>query len=120
VTGILLLISVWLPYRTVSFRLCSFLRLTGVSCPFCGYSRAFAALTAGDWAYALHHSPFSFVLYTGVLATFLWNLAALLLGVRIRRGRYLRGSRRVLRLGLAVLVLLLLANWVYRLQAGLR
>jgi hypothetical protein len=52
--------------------LCLFYRVTGLPCPSCGLTRAFCAISHGDWAAAWRFNPFAFPLYAGVVATPLW------------------------------------------------
>ena len=91
-----------------------------LTCPFCGFTRSFAAITAGEWGYAFQNSPLSFLLYAAVLLVFLWNAAALVFRVRLVRGRHLRWSRRRLGMTAVLGALLILANWLYRLGSGLK
>ena len=42
---------------------CSFHALTGLSCPGCGLTRAFCAISHGQFQEAWNHHPFSFPLY---------------------------------------------------------
>ncbi len=43
------------------YSICLFMNITGLPCPFCGLSRAFASLTSFDLKNALKLNPFSFV-----------------------------------------------------------
>lgn len=64
-----LLASLMLPAAGLpGIETCSFHALTGLSCPGCGLTRAFCAISQGRFqdAWGLH--PFSFLLYLGVLA----------------------------------------------------
>ncbi len=47
---------------------CAFHALTGLSCPGCGLTRAFCAISHGQFHDAWSFHPFSFPLYAGVLA----------------------------------------------------
>ena len=55
--------------------------------------------------------------YALVAGLFLWHITALLLGVKLARGRFLRKSTGWL---VGTLVALLMANWIYRLATGLQ
>lgn len=46
---------------------CAFHALTGLSCPGCGLTRAFCAISRGEFLDAWRLHPFSFPLYAGVL-----------------------------------------------------
>jgi len=109
--GILLFVSILLPYRDVPFRVCAFLRWTGYSCPFCGFSRGFSAITHGAWREALVTCPLSCLLYALVAGVFTWSMADLLFGLRIERGALVEG--RAARGWLVLLLVLLVANWAY-------
>ncbi|MEM7392236.1 MAG: DUF2752 domain-containing protein [Verrucomicrobiota bacterium] len=120
VPGLLLFASLIIPYQIVPIRICAMYRWTGVPCPFCGYSRSFAAITDGQWAWAWQNAPFAFVFYALTVIALFWNLAALLSGYCIARGSALRMTtpRRAC---FVILFFLagILANWTYRLAMGL-
>ncbi len=118
VTGSVLLVSAWIPYDTLEWRLCGFLRLTGYSCMFCGFSRAFGALTAGDFRYAMTYAPASILLYALTGIAFLWNATGLVLARRVVPGRWMRAVRP--RWWISALAAVILLNWIYRLSMGYR
>ena len=98
---------------------CLFLRLTGYPCLFCGATRSFLAMAAGDWHGAFRNNPLAAGLYLLMCGIFAWNAAGLLMGVRIERGEMLRPpvrTRVLLSAGATALVL----NWLYRVLSGLR
>ncbi len=97
---------------------CTFLHLTGYPCPLCGFTRAFWAISAGHWGEAFSNSPLSFAVYLAVWVVFLWNGAALAAGVVLSRGSAFRFGRTFRRRAFAVALLLLAANWVYRISMG--
>ena len=116
--AVLAAVAVVNPAR-VPFRTCMFLNLTGHSCPFCGFTRGFHSVATGDLATVLHACPAALPAYAAAALVFAWHAAAILCRVRLERGAWLR-PRRSLRLGLlAVVAAALLANWLYRLSAGL-
>ncbi len=120
VCGAVLAVAAFVPPAWVPVRACTFLWLTGYPCLFCGASRAFRSMAHGDWDAALTNSPFAAALFVVVALVFLWNVIALLAGVRLRPGQRLRfWQGRVL---VVVLVLggLVLANWGYRLAMGFK
>ncbi len=115
--GIIWLASFILPHVNTSIRLCTFYNWTGYPCLFCGFSRAFSAISGGHWTWAWHHVPMSYPLYMVMLAVLFWNAAALACGVQLYPGRVLRRIR--VRWVVIVFGVLLMANWIYRLSRGL-
>lgn len=119
VTGIPLLMSFLVPLQFLPLIPCTLFRFTGYPCPFCGFTRSFWALSAGDWTQALWNYPLSGLLYVLFAVGFIWNSAALIGGIRIKRGRALRLSPRQTRYLFAFISVLFLINWMYRLSLGL-
>ncbi len=117
VMGATWLATYFVPHQNAPFRLCTFYNWTGYPCMFCGFTRAFAAISIGRWAFAWEQVPFAFPLYGLMLMVFFWNAAALVFGVQLYRGRWLRRIRT--RWVVTALGVLLLANWIYRLSMGL-
>jgi hypothetical protein len=98
---------------------CTFLHLTGWPCPFCGFTRSFWAFSTGQWSDALANCPLASGVFLCALLLFVWNAAALVFGVVLRRGPRLQlpSARRQ---GMTRIVLILfLLNWIYRLALGL-
>lgn len=92
--------------------ICLFRRLTGIPCPGCGMTRAFAHLAKGEWAAAWANHPFSFVLAPQFgLAWLAWGLA---LAGRLRLALDDPRIPRLLIGETAVLV----AFWLVRLATG--
>lgn len=120
VTGILLLLSKWVPRGIMPLRKCTFLQLTGYPCPFCGFTRSVWAMGGGNWDFAIYNCPLACLLYITAALVFAWNITGLMLGIQIVRGRLLRLSRHQVRWGICVLALLFLLNWGYRLVLGLK
>jgi hypothetical protein len=119
-TGIPLLVSFLLPLNSLSLVPCTFLWLTGYPCPFCGFTRSIWAFSAGDWTFALQNAPLSGVIYLLFAGVFIWNAAALIAGVRIRRGPMLILNHRQTNWIITFISVLFLINWVYRLSLGLK
>ncbi|HEX2641896.1 MAG TPA: DUF2752 domain-containing protein [Thermoanaerobaculia bacterium] len=70
------LFHVWVPPEDPRFVVCLFRRLTGIPCPGCGMTRAFAHLAKGEWEAAWISHPLSFVLAPQIgLAWLAWGLA---------------------------------------------
>ena len=92
---------------------CSFRAITGAPCPPCGGTRATIALASGDLLLALRYNP---------LVTVGWAIAPLAVICiplyRRRRPFIARATAsRVRKVGLSVLALVVLANWVYLVRA---
>lgn len=93
------------------FTICFFRRFTGVSCPGCGLTRAFASLARGHWAEAFRFHPLSFLIAAEMVGGWaIWGAG--LLGGRTLLTR--RGVNQIL----AVNAVLLIAVWVVRFALG--
>lgn len=119
-TGIPLLVSFLLPLNNLPLIPCTFLWLTGYPCPFCGFTRSFWAISAGDWAYGLWNAPLSAIVYVCFVGALIGNAVALTAGVRIQWGPAMRFTRRQTNWIIALISVLFLLNWVYRLSLGLK
>jgi hypothetical protein len=72
VSGVLA-VSLALPHgRVDGMRLCVWYHLFGITCPFCGMSRGFVAISHGDIAAAIDFNPASPIIYSALL----WALFA--------------------------------------------
>ena len=120
VTGIPLLISFLLPLNLLPLLPCSVLQFSGYPCPFCGFTRSFWAISAGDWTYALWNAPLAGLVYVIFVGVFVLNATALFGGIRIKRGNTWRLSSRQTRCLVAFIAVLFLINWLYRLSLGLK
>jgi hypothetical protein len=109
-------IRLW-PATWGGLSVCLWSRLTGVPCPFCGFTRALQALAHGDWGSGLAEAPLSGVLLMAAALALLWHGAGLLFGVRLSLGPRLKGVGSRLP---GLLILIVLANWFYRLALGFR
>jgi hypothetical protein len=119
-SGIALLVSKWVSYRMLPLMPCTFLQLTGYPCPFCGFTRSFWAMASGDLTFAVTNCPLACLAYFGTVLMFAWNMAALVLGVRISRGRSLQMGRGRARWMFCIISALFVLNWAYRLCLGLQ
>jgi hypothetical protein len=61
---------------------CLFHQLTGLSCPFCGGTRSFAAMAHGNVAAAAHVYPLGPLLFAGLIAALALAMYTLLSGRR--------------------------------------
>jgi len=102
------------------FTMCAFRTLTGRPCLFCGYTRAFAALARSEWRLAATQCPAALPLFAGLAGLLAWHALGLLSGRIVRLGPALRPGRAAWTLLLGGGGLLILANWIYRLAAGLQ
>ncbi len=108
--GFLLLRS-WVPPPGARFTICVLRRLTGLPCPGCGLTRAFAHLAKGEWAVAAVDHPFAFVLAAEL------GLAWLVWGTALARGRPVTMPPWLEHLVLAH-ILVVAAFWLGRLSTG--
>ncbi|MCX6993774.1 MAG: DUF2752 domain-containing protein [Kiritimatiellaeota bacterium] len=120
IAGLILLAAALLPLDRIPYTICTFLRLTGYPCPSCGLTRGFVAMAQGQWLAVLHTCPLAVLLYAATALVFAVNMAALLCGVRLTPGRWLRWRARAWVVFLCFFGLLILFNWLYRLALGLK
>lgn len=93
------------------FTICFVRRFTGLSCPGCGMTRAFASLARAEWADALRFHPLSFLVAAELAGGWaIW-------GAGLLGGRTVL-SRRSVNLILAVNAVLLIAVWAMRFALG--
>ncbi len=64
--------AVFVPGGLPKVEICVFHRMTSLPCPGCGLTRAFCAISHGDFAAAWQFNPFAFLFYAGVLAVPFW------------------------------------------------
>jgi hypothetical protein len=64
------ILHVWAPSDGPSFTICPLRLFTGIPCPGCGMTRAFAHLAKGEWSAALHDHPLAPLLAAEL--TLLW------------------------------------------------
>ena len=93
--------SLWSPSEFPKLQLCWLRRWTDISCPGCGLTRSFCALSHGDLAAAWSYHPFGIVLYALAIAFLLWPIVA---GRWPGLGAGLRRSRVLLGVGVGLLV----------------
>ncbi|MFH1968785.1 MAG: DUF2752 domain-containing protein [Verrucomicrobiota bacterium] len=117
--GVLLAVAL-LRLDRIPWTICTFLRITGYPCPSCGLTRGFIAMAHGQWLAVLHTCPLAALLYAATALVFAVNAAALLCGVRLTPGRWLKWRTRAWVVFLCFFGLLILLNWLYRLALGLK
>ncbi|EFK10954.1 conserved hypothetical protein [delta proteobacterium NaphS2] len=115
-TGLALLLPFWVPLRSLPLIRCTFLKVTGFPCPFCGFTRSFRSIQEGNIFLAVYNCPISLVIYEFVILFFVWHMAALLMRIKIESGCYrLCRSRRLWR----IIGIVFFCNWVYRISLGM-
>jgi hypothetical protein len=107
----LLVLHVWTPPDGPGFIICPLRRFTGLPCPGCGMTRAFAHLAKGEWSAAIHDHPLAPLLAAELaLAWAAWGVAA----AGLARFRWIARSELVALGHVAVLV----AVWLGRMATG--
>jgi len=106
---ILLLAAAWLGLGLPTPK-CAFHQFTGLPCLTCGSTRAAGALLHGEGLAALRWNPLAAAGLLGMAAAWGYAAAVCLLGWRRFRPKFSRATGWALRL---LLVLVLLANWIY-------
>jgi len=120
VSGIPLLLSNLVSCNLLPLKPCTFLQLTGYPCPFCGFTRSFWAIAQGNWAFAVYNYPLACFVYIFTVLVFAWNTTGLLLGVKIKRGKFLQLTPCQLRWAIIIVIISFILNWAYRLSLGLK
>jgi hypothetical protein len=119
ITGAALLLADFIPRYILPLISCLFLRFTGYPCPFCGFTRSFWAMADSNWAFAFNNCPLSCLLYGAVIVVFSWNVAALMFGIIIKRGRFFQIESDKKRWAVFFFSALIILNWIYRISSGL-
>jgi hypothetical protein len=108
-------LHVWHPTDDPRGSICLFRRVSGVPCPGCGMTRAFAHLAKGEWREAARDHPLSFLVAPELaLAWLAWGLS--LAGRRVSAAGGIGGHR--LEGVLLANAGLLVALWLGRLATG--
>ncbi|HBL28601.1 MAG TPA: hypothetical protein DD490_17335 [Acidobacteria bacterium] len=109
--GCFFLLHLWVPAPGAQNSVCLMRRLSGLPCPGCGMTRAFAHLAKGEWAAAASDHLLAYVLAAELAVVWvLW-------GVALARGREPRPPASFERLALGHLAVLV-AFWMGRLATG--
>ncbi len=105
----------------ISTQICPINRVTGVPCPSCGTARSLILLVDGRFAEALRTNPLGYLAAAILVAIPLWSLTDLVRG-RDSLFRAFRKAEKFLkknRLLAGLLILLILANWIWNIVKGL-
>jgi hypothetical protein len=111
VLTVLLAAAVFLnPSRPLPIDLCLLKRLTGLSCPTCGLTRAVCSVLQGDWAASLAFHPAGILVVFSLVGWLTW------MSLEAWRGQalWVSGQRTMTRLAGAVIALTSLASWIWR------
>ena len=73
----LLIFHVWVPQPGAAHSVCLFRRATGIPCPGCGMTRAFAHMAKGEWRAAAADHVLAFPLAAEIFLFWAWWGAAL-------------------------------------------
>jgi len=92
-----------------------FYNITGLPCPFCGFTRSIWAISAGDWVYATVNCPLAWLLYAALISVFAWNAGCLLFGTKASKGSTFSPARVRANRVAGIIIALVLLNWLYRL-----
>jgi hypothetical protein len=118
-TGIPLLLSFRVPINRLVLFECPFLNMTGLSGPFCGFTRSIWAISAGDGAYATVNCPLAWLLYAALVIVFALNAVFMLPGIKLTGLWVLSLTRVQANRAVGIVLALVLLNWMYRLCMGL-
>lgn len=99
---------------------CTFRKLTGYPCAFCGFTRAFISLAHGRWMEALVNCPLAVPVFVLFGAAFAWNVVAVAARRCIFPGPAWRLARRPRIALFSALVAAVLLNWAYRIACGFK
>ena len=119
IAGIPLLLTFMLPIKALRLLECPFLTITGLPCPFCGFTRSIWAISAGDWRYATVNCPLSWLFYALLVIVFAWNTGCILLGSKTSRPFILNLHSARANQAVVFSIILILLNWIYRSFLGL-
>ncbi len=112
----------WLAARFFPFReygtMCAVRRATGLPCLTCGFTRSFASLVHGDGARVWRECPGAIPFFLCGAALTLVLVVGLAFGYRIAPGPRWNGRGRPWMWVIVAAVIVLFANWIYRLRSG--
>ncbi|MFA7159272.1 MAG: DUF2752 domain-containing protein [Kiritimatiellia bacterium] len=121
-SGAILAVARFFPIDRFPLGFCLFKNITGLPCPTCGFTRSFCDFANGHWADGFMLCPFALLVFAAAGAMFLYNAAVIALsagGRRLSWPERLRVTPKIMVFLAALLLLLLMANWVYRIARGL-
>ena len=97
------------PSRPLPVDLCLLKRLTGLSCPTCGLTRAVCHALQGDWAASLGFHPAGILVVVSLVGWVAW------MSLEAWRGRALWGGKTLAPLAGVAIGLISLVGWIARL-----
>lgn len=115
VACVLLISFVWTPSSLPHVDICAMRNLTGLPCPGCGLTRAFCAISHGQFGAAFGLNPFAFAWYAGALVLLFWPLLRKVTPRACER----IGTSRVLVFGVPALVAAMIVYGVARVVSQL-
>ena len=89
--------------------ICLFHKLTGLECPICGMTRAFQAISHGQFIQALNFNALSLAIYFFLVGLLFHDSLLLLIGTRIPIPAFLRRQRLYTYLFLFFIILIIYA-----------
>lgn len=100
--------------------LCLFRHVTGIACPSCGSTRSVIAIMNGRFHEAIMLNPAGFLIAAIMLSVPLWISLDLATGRQTLLDFYIR-TEAIIRKPLiaAMLICLVLANWIWNIQKGI-
>ena len=117
--GLPLMLTFLVPINRLIQVECPFLTITGLPCPFCGFTRSLWAISAGDWHYAMVNCPLAWLLYTWLVILFGYTAGSIIIGFKNSRPAILNLTRRRTNRIAVITTALILLNWLYRLSLGI-
>ena len=96
------------PSRPLPIDLCLLKRLTGLSCPTCGLTRAVCSVLQGDWAASLGFHPAGILVVFSLVGWVTW------MSLEAWRGQILWGGKTTARLAGGAIAVTSLVGWIAR------
>lgn len=99
---------------------CYFKNISGIPCPSCGSTRAVSLLASGDFKASVLMNPIGLLLAVIMIVLPVWLAYDLLLKKQTLFSAYVRTEEKIrIRWVAAVLILLVVANWIWNIEKGL-
>ena len=96
------------PSRPLPVDLCLLKRLTGLSCPTCGLTRAVCHALQGDWAASLGFHPAGILVAVSLAGSVTW------MSLEVWRGQVLWGGKTLARIAGGAIAVTSLLGWIAR------